>query len=69
MKKNNNNNNESSKLSVADQSVLAVRNLIAIYRQNGLSRKSAESLVEKECPSAFITYRVYEANGFRLGKY
>jgi len=55
-------------LSVIDQRVLAVKNLISLWRQNGLTRRQALDKAENECFDAYLQLQLHEANGFKLGQ-
>jgi hypothetical protein len=55
-------------LSVADQSVLAVRNVRQLLKQKGLSNSQADYEIKRDCFDADLLDQVYRANGFRLGK-
>ena len=60
--------NITKNLSVADQSVLAVRNIAFILKQKGLSHSQIQYELNRDCPDAHMLEQVYRANGFKLGR-
>lgn len=55
-------------LSVIDQRVLAIRNLMSLWKQQGMTRKAINARAEAECPDAYWQHQLHEANGFKLGQ-
>jgi len=68
MSKKNNNKTFSRGLSVADQSVLALRNIRFLLKQKGKSSVAIETELMTSCPDAHMLDQVYRLNGFKLGQ-